>query len=364
MRIFLLTSSLMVLFGCLDTKTTGSTTISKSNIVFDTLEGRALQIYLPPGHSDQISYPVLYMHDGQNLFLDSTSYAGEWGVDEILDSMISGGLVAPMLVVGINNSARRAEEYVPYNDDSILEMMHMNQWDGGLHIFFADFISYELIPYIEKTYSGSTAKSDLAIAGSSLGGLQAIWMGINYADIFGFVGAFSPSIWVGDGALIRELHSYDSLPVTNAWIDIGAKEYDPRFTELISNLDQKGWSYGQNLWYYLDPTGEHNERSWNSRFGNLLQLFKGLTTPAMSGLEVSVSNVENQYGREQKLMNPMINAAIIHNTGLRYSAMRLAAYESSDWTIDPWGEVLSRKADTTTIKVSVLGASAQLKITD
>ena len=238
---YLGTALLLISFSCKQPQAK----TSPSNIVFDTLQGRPFQIYLPEGHSTEEIYPVIYAHDGQNLFLDSTSYAGEWGFDEVMDSLIAANALPPMIVVGIYNSPQRAEEYVPYNDETILEMMNMDHWDGSMHMLFADFITFDLFPYIEATYGASARKEDRAILGSSFGAVQAFWMGLTYSEYFGMIGVMSPSVWVDHGAMIREVHSYDQLPDIKMWIDIGSEEYDPHCSELVQNLHQRGLPYGE-----------------------------------------------------------------------------------------------------------------------
>lgn len=318
---------------------------SQSRIVFDTLEGRPLQIYLPAGYNPNQVYPVVYMHDGQNIFLDSTSFAGEWGADEVMDSLINIGAMPPTLIVGIYNSPRRAEEYVPYNDESILEMMNMDHWDGSTHMLFADFMIYDLFPFIEKKYQASNQSSDRALIGSSFGAVQAFWMGLNYSEFFNMIGALSPSVWVDQGAMIREVHSYEKLPNINMWLDIGSEEYDPRSSLLVQNLHQKGLTYGKQLWYYEELGAHHHESSWRKRLASPLLLFKGLKEYQQESV-----NAEHFVSKNNDTTYHKTNLTLSLSNGVKYTAMHLAEYTSSDVALDSVGHILSQPAGEVLIK--------------
>ena len=354
----LLTGALF--FGCQPTE---KPTEAKGTIVFDTLQERPLQIYLPYGYSKDGAYPVVYMHDGQNLFLDSTSYAGEWGADEVMDSLIAAGAMPHTIIVGVYNSPRRAEEYVPYNDETILQMMHMESWDGSLHMLFADFLVYDLMPYIESKYGGIPVKSERALIGSSLGGIQALWMGLNYPEHFSLIGAMSPSVWVDEGAIIREVHSFDSLPRLKAWIDVGGQEYDPRCSELVQNLHQRGWTYGEDLWYYEDPEGLHHESSWRKRLVNPFLLFKGLQEASHGKNKASLVELTNVFRPDPKPIYPGINVDLTLTNGVTYNAMHFANYVSDQWVLDSVGTILgpitSRSGK---VSIDYPGASFELNV--
>jgi enterochelin esterase-like enzyme len=326
-----------MLFAC----QSGQKISQTGTIVFDTLGSRPLQIYLPPEYDAKQSYPVVYMHDGQNLFFDSTSYAGEWGVDEVLDDLILKEEIAPLIIVGIYNSPQRAEEYVPYNDERILEYMNMDHWDGSLHMLFADFLTFDLFPYVEEKYGASNQKTGRALIGSSFGGVQAFWMGINYPEYFDLIGAMSPSVWVDQGAMIREVHSYDKLPDLKIWIDIGSEEYDPRCSELVQNLHQKGLTYGKKLWYYEHQGATHHESSWRERIANPLLLFKGMGSKKIQSVDTDYFAGNMRIGPDSVVGFANSNLTLSLENGVKMTALHLAGYFSDNFEIDSVGHILS-----------------------
>lgn len=151
--------------------------------------GRTLRVYLPPGYADSDGrrYPVLYMFDGQNLFDDATSYAGEWGVDEAMDALArERGFEA--IVVGIDHgNARRIHELVPYANYRLAP----NRGIG-----FVDDVVEVVKPFVDANYRTLPGRADTAILGSSLGGLSADYAIHRHPGVFGKAGVFSPSYWV------------------------------------------------------------------------------------------------------------------------------------------------------------------------
>ena len=148
---------------------------------------RKIWIYLPQDYNGgKKKYPVLYMHDGQNLFDDYTSGYGEWGVDECLDSLIKKGKPA-CIVVGIANGPKRVNEYNPYDND---------EFGKGEGKEYVQFLVETLKPYIDKHYRILVSKENTFIAGSSLGGLISYYAMLRYPETFGKAGIFSPSFWI------------------------------------------------------------------------------------------------------------------------------------------------------------------------
>src|SRR5262249_10569905 len=152
------------------------------------LGGRRFWVYLPPGYHDSSArYPVLYMLDGQNVFDRLTSFVGEWKVDETLERMIPAGEVAPIIVVAIDNGGTaRIGEYTPWSDPGD---------GGGAGAAHLTAIADVLVPHIDATYRTQTGPTHTGIAGSSLGGLMALYATYARPDRFGRNAALSPSIW-------------------------------------------------------------------------------------------------------------------------------------------------------------------------
>ncbi|MBX3255448.1 MAG: alpha/beta hydrolase [Chitinophagaceae bacterium] len=160
---------------------------------------RGIWIYLPEDYNNSgKKYPVLYMHDGQDLFDEATSEGRigpvEWGVDETIER--SG---KDCIVVAINHAAdknRRIREY----------FVHPNtQYDTVYGKDYLRFIVETLKPYIDKHYRTLPGKATTFMAGSSMGGLLTLYAGLLYPDTFGALGVFSPSVWLDEGNSYKEI---------------------------------------------------------------------------------------------------------------------------------------------------------------
>ncbi len=152
---------------------------------------RRIWIYLPPDYKIvKKHYSVLYMHDGQNLFDDATSYSGEWGVDEYLDSIFTLNK-KEVIVVGIDNGlSKRMNEYNPYS---------FKQFGIGEGDKYVDFLVKTLKPFIDKHYKTLADKKNTYVAGSSMGGLISLYAVMKYPSVFGGAGIFSPAFSTASG---------------------------------------------------------------------------------------------------------------------------------------------------------------------
>jgi pullulanase len=228
------------------------------------LAGRRVWVYLPPGyHQSSDRYPVLYMLDGQNVFDKATSFAGEWRVDETLESLIPAGKIRPLIVVAVDNSPARIDEYTPWRDGG----------SGGGADTHLTAIAGVLVPYIDTTYRTLTGPKNTGIAGSSLGGLMALYTTYARPEVFGVTGAFSPSIWWAG----RRLVSYAAAatrPDARVWMDMGTAESASAIGDLETMRDamvQQGFVLDGNL-KVVEATGaSHNEASWAARFPDAAQ---------------------------------------------------------------------------------------------
>jgi enterochelin esterase-like enzyme len=176
-------------------------------------QDRDVLVWLPPGydHPTDVSrpfdggpaagrYPVLYMHDGQNLFEPETAYnKGEhWRVGETAARLIAQGRIEPLIVVGIYNTGEmRIEEYTPTEDKKL---------GGGHADDYGRMIIEELKPLIDRTYRTRQDRDSTGIAGSSLGGLVSLHLGFTHPAVFGKVAALSPSVWWGRKAILKTAH--------------------------------------------------------------------------------------------------------------------------------------------------------------
>jgi predicted alpha/beta superfamily hydrolase len=235
---------------------------------------RRIWIYLPEGYeTSKTKYPVLYMHDGQNVFDAATSFAGEWGVDEVLDSLMAKGTRAS-IVVGIDNGGeKRFNEYCPFN-------IEYKDSTGAPHTFngegdaYVDFIANNLKPFIDKNYRTQKGKESTMIAGSSMGGLISYYALVKYPDVFGDAGIFSPSFWIVPelGKLIEE-----SANTVNAKIFFyaGAQEDETMVPLMDSVANRIGLSTKSIIYKVVDPEGKHNEPTWRKWFPEFYQWIIG-----------------------------------------------------------------------------------------
>ena len=218
---------------------------------------RRIWLYLPPGYGKRRErHPVIYMHDGQNLFDEATSFAGEWGIDEYLDSISSSGNRGA-IIVGIDNGlSKRMAEYNPYT---------FQQFGKGEGNEYVDFVVKTLKPYIDKKYRTLNNKQNTFIAGSSMGGLISLYSVLKYPKVFGGAGIFSPAFWTAQGidSMVRsQAPSLTSLLFFYA----GGKENDsmlPDMERIISEIKQYSTSKTK---VFIDPDAKHNEVSWRKYF--------------------------------------------------------------------------------------------------
>jgi alpha-glucosidase len=220
---------------------------------------KKIWVYLPKDYAKQTrNYPVIYMHDAQNLFDAKTSYAGEWKVDETLDS-----LKMNVIVIGIEHgNEKRLEELTPFKHD---------KHGGGNADAYLDFIVTTLKPHVDKTYRTKTKAKHTTIFGSSLGGLVSYYAVLMYPEIFGKAGVFSPSFW----------YTNDIYALTEKTEKINAKLYflcgDRESEDMVSDftkmttLVEKRICKKSNLKQIIIRGGKHNEKLWRENFGNAVR---------------------------------------------------------------------------------------------
>ncbi len=235
---------------------------------------RNVWVYLPPSYTPTQRYPVLYMHDGNNLFDRSTAFGGsEWQVDENAERLIRAGQMRPVIIVGIGNTAARMSEYTWYPD-------HIDgKPQGGNGAAYGRFIVEELKPLIDRTYATRPEREHTAIMGSSLGGLISFYVGMQYPQVFGKVGMMSPSIWWKDRAILADVPRLERS--TQVWIDMGTREgRQPEVglqnaKDFAQALEKQGFEHFRNLAFHIEPGGEHNEQAWAARIERPLRFFFG-----------------------------------------------------------------------------------------
>jgi predicted alpha/beta superfamily hydrolase len=231
---------------------------------------RDLFIHLPEAYLQEPSrsFPLLLLHDGQNLFDGYLSYVkgSTWQVGSTADREIAAGMVEPLIVVGIaNTGVDRMAEYTPTPDLRL---------GGGQGPLYARLLIEELLPWLQERYRIRSGPESTGIAGASLGGLISLAIGLRYPHVFGRIGVLSPSIWWDERSILKDVRSLSSNLPLRIWLDIGMAEGPShvRDTNLLAKLLQdKGWQLGDDLLYRRIPGAGHNEDAWAARFGDVLR---------------------------------------------------------------------------------------------
>ena len=225
---------------------------------------RTLRIYLPPGYGDSKKhYPVLYMHDAQNLFDAATSFVGEWGVDEALNELAkSDGL--ELIVVGIDNGGEhRNTELSPWENE------HLGKPEGEE---YARFLVEVVKPYIDKTYRTLPERKHTAIMGSSLGGLISHYAIYTYPEVYSKAGIFSPSYWVSDK--VFKYTRKNPVPKDARLYLIVGEEEGPGMYENMEKMYAFLQAEGHpktHVFGEVYPGQGHNEAFWKREFAKAIK---------------------------------------------------------------------------------------------
>ena len=239
---------------------------------------RSILVYLPPSYNQvDKRFPVIYMHDGQNLFDQFTSFSGEWQVDETLEALSKEGLEA--IVVGIPHAGEyRMAEYSPFVDGE------RGQGRGEAYL---SFVVKAVKPLVERNFRTLDGKSHTGIMGSSMGGLISLYAFFRYPGIFGFAGALSPYVMFTSGALFKYVEQSPFNP-GRVYLDVGTREeshlrtdiarfhslsrrYCDQVRRMRDLLIKKGYIPGQSLLYVEDEGAIHHESAWARRLPQALR---------------------------------------------------------------------------------------------
>ncbi len=231
---------------------------------------RDLTVYVPPQYEAEPErrFPVLYLHDGQNLFDPRTSFVPgrTWRVMETADAAIAAGAVAPLIIVGINNAGeRRLAEYTQARDWKM---------GGGEADRYGRLIVEELMPYVASCYRVAEGREQTGLGGSSLGGLVSLYLGLRYAEVFGRLAVFSPSVWWSHKSIVGFVNVVELAERPRIYLDVGDAEGKRTMADadlLERRLKARGWREGEDLRYVRVPGGTHDEAAWAARVGPMLE---------------------------------------------------------------------------------------------
>ncbi|WP_250433191.1 TIM-barrel domain-containing protein [Hanstruepera flava] len=299
---------------------------------------RRVWVYLPPDyHSSKESYPVVYMHDGENLFDKKTSsFSNEWEVDETLNKLFKEKQLK-LIVVGVDNGKdKRLDEYSPWVNE---------KYGGGEGDAYLEFLVYTLKPYIDSNYNTLKGKESTAIIGSSMGGLISHYAALKYPEVFGKIGVYSPAFWFAPQ--VNDFSQENAnLQDTKMYFLAGGKEGENvRFDEIsqtvkdmnhmVSVLTENGFP-SENIKSKVVPEGKHNETLWRENFEETISWlfseklkerdFLSATITKNNELQIVVSDgkyitkfyspkiVETTFLPNGEKHNPNSHAVVLNNT--------------------------------------------------
>ncbi|HET7229332.1 MAG TPA: alpha/beta hydrolase-fold protein [Longimicrobium sp.] len=233
---------------------------------------RDLMVYLPPSYArGDRRYPVIYMHDGQNLFDRATSFGEAWEVDQTLEDASQEGLEA--IVVAIPNMGEhRLNEYSPWRDPGHKQ--------GGRGDDYADFIVQTVKPVIDRDFRTRPERESTGIAGSSMGGLISLYAFFRHPETFGFAGVMSAAFWFAGHAIYRYVEERPFVG-GRVYLDVGTSEGPQEVADvrrMKTLLEGKGYRTGRDLLFFVEMGGQHNERAWQRRLRKALHFL--LDVPA------------------------------------------------------------------------------------
>jgi alpha-glucosidase len=249
-------------FLCLYTlNTTAQSTASKQVTTFtiqapqlDTL--KTIWAYLPKNYDNsKKNYPVVYMHDAQNLFDKKSSYAGEWKVDDFLDQLDGH----ESIIIGIEHgNTNRLDELTPFPNAT---------YGGGKGDAYLDFIINNLKPYVDTNYRTKPEPMHTTIFGSSLGGLMSFYAVLKHPDTFSKAGVFSPSFWINPE--IYGLVKQSQVKKNSKFFFLAGTDESETMVEdmerMVLLLNKKGTKKNNKV--VIIDGGQHNENLWSTYFG-------------------------------------------------------------------------------------------------
>ena len=223
---------------------------------------RDVWVILPDSYERdfQKRYPVLYAHDGQNVFDARLSFSGiEWGLDEAADSLAQAGIIPEVIIVAVANSPHRLYEYA----------------DTTMGELYARFMAQELKAFVDTTYRTMPDREYTAVMGSSMGGLISFLMVWWYPDVYGQAACLSPAFLWGDEKIFRTISAKPfPYPHPKIYLDVGdsgiERDLQPGTKRMAELLETNGWTIGNELFCGFITNADHDEKNWASRATQVL----------------------------------------------------------------------------------------------
>jgi len=237
---------------------------------------RGIWVYLPPTYLEnaRARFPVVYMHDGQNLFDASTAFGGnEWKVDETMDAAAEDASAREAIVIGVENTSARMTEYTPTKDTSV--------GTGGNADAYLTMLVEELKPKVDAELRTLPSREDTAIMGSSLGGLVSSYAGTTHSETFGLVGAMSPSTWWDGTVIITDVAATKGKTPRPLRVYVDSGDSGPSSDDVTNTANlaktyrDLGYVDGVDLKYLVQKGAQHNETYWAQRLPGAMSFLLG-----------------------------------------------------------------------------------------
>jgi predicted alpha/beta superfamily hydrolase len=237
------------------------------------VDARQIEVVLPIDYNPSVTYDVLYMHDGQNVFNAGTAFAGvAWDVHKRLVELRKKNKIRPVILVAIWNTPNRLREYMPNQPEGKVNDLAIKEgWT--LPVLSDDYLKFlvkELKPFIDETYSTNPQSDGTYIMGSSMGGLISLYALTEYPEVFGGAGCLSTHWPALEGVFLDYL--VDHLPGPGKhklYFDFGTatldKEYEPYQQKVDTMMAAKGFEQGKNWITKKFEGAEHSEVDWAKR---------------------------------------------------------------------------------------------------
>ena len=257
----------------------------------ENVKPRPVEVWLPPGYADsgETRYPVIYMHDGQNLFEPGLAYAGvDWGIDEAIVRLMDEGTTGGAIVVAPWNTERRRGEYMPQKPlatPALRELARRFAVENGalpFSDFYLRFLVEELKPFVDATFRTQPGRATTFVMGSSMGGLISLYALCQYPNVFGGAACVSTHWPIGEEPLVDWLAA--ALPAPGAhrlYFDYGTEtldaQYEPYQARMDAHLAAAGYTHGLDWETHKFDGAEHSEVSWRERADIPLAFLLGKT---------------------------------------------------------------------------------------
>jgi predicted alpha/beta superfamily hydrolase len=231
---------------------------------------RKILVMLPAEYdaSPQTRYPVLYMHDGQSVFVN-------WRIDELMEPLFAANQMRPIIVVAIFNGDSQEARFSDYTPTR-----HSRYPKSGNADLYGRMIVEELKPIVDSEYRTASDQTNTGIGGTSLGGLVSLYLALKYPNVFGKAAVMSPSVWWDNQMILREVKKLNSKPAQKIWLDIGMEEGGAiaATKALRDALLAKGWRSDFDLKYFEAKGAEHEEKAFARRAPDMLKYLFPPTT--------------------------------------------------------------------------------------